>query len=303
MEAYANQTVHNGLNIDKPWGHIPIILLVGDDFQLPPISKGAFHCLLTTQEKIKQIKNIKSAALNKRIERGHHQFKRLEQKVMYLRTAHRQHPSQQRLARILKGVRGEDDSDLLEEDAEFLAKNFHLMSPHFTENDRKELCKDAMFLFANRKPKQTLNNQNLTQLQSDNNPVARIKSKTTNRLDRVVSNNAHYDNDSTPSILYICIGAKVAITGNNICPEWGLYNGAQGTVVDIVFHQHQTPNNNDLPAYVLVDFSVYFGPVFDQNHTNIVPIVPFTVWCNRSQCCQRTFLPLKLAFAKTSHTF
>ena len=303
MEAYSTQAVHNGLNTNKPWGHIPIILLVGDDFQLPPVNKGAFDSLVKVQEKIKQVDSVKSAATNKRIQRGHHQFHEIGKKVMYLKAAHRQLPSQQRLARILKGVCGEDDKGLDDEDVQFLAEKFHLMSPHFTEEDRKELYKEAMFLFANRKPKQLLNNQKLCQIQSDDNPVARIKSKTMTRFRKVVSNNSHYDNDSTSSILYICIGSKVAITGNNICPEWALYNGAQGTVIEIVYNDGESPNNNDLPAYVLVEFSIYFGPVFDPKNKTLVPIVPFTVSCNKCQCCERTFIPLKLAFAKTSHTF
>ena len=46
MEAYSRQTVHYGLNHSKPWGNIPIILLVGDSYHLSPIHKGAFDSLI-----------------------------------------------------------------------------------------------------------------------------------------------------------------------------------------------------------------------------------------------------------------
>jgi hypothetical protein len=47
----------------------------------------------------------------------------------------------------------------------------------------------------------------------------------------------------------------------NIEPKWGLYNGAIGTVVDIVYHQGENPNNGHLPKVVVVDFKHYRGPI------------------------------------------
>ena len=225
MEAYSRLTVHGGLNHDKPWGHIPIILLVGDDYQLPPIHKGAFDSLIDLQSKIEEIHKIKDPNTNKRVARGHHQFQELAKKVMYLNKSVRQHDSQHRFQSLLKGLRGENDDCLSDADIDFLATNFHLMSPHFSEDDRKNLCKDAMFLFANKKPKQLFNDQKLRELQGPANPVARIKSKTVNKHGKVLSNNKHYDNESSPAITFLCIGSSVALTGCNSCPEWGLFNG------------------------------------------------------------------------------
>ena len=41
VEKMAQKVVHNGLHNDKFFGKIPIILLVGDDYQLPPVEIGA----------------------------------------------------------------------------------------------------------------------------------------------------------------------------------------------------------------------------------------------------------------------
>ena len=55
----------------------------------------------------------------------------------------------------------------------------------------------------------------------------------------------------------LCIGASVEISGINIVPEAGLYNGARGTIVDYVFDTVCGPNDKQgdhLPRCVIVDF-------------------------------------------------
>jgi hypothetical protein len=52
----------------------------------------------------------------------------------------------------------------------------------------------------------------------------------------------------------------VEIVKANIEPKWGLYNGAIGTVVDIVYHQGENRNNGHLPKVVVVDVSTTEDP-------------------------------------------
>ena len=177
------------------------------------------------------------------------------------------------------------------------------MSQHFTAANREELCKDSLFLFANRKPKDLLNFQRMHQSHHFKNPVAKIKATTQKGL-KIVSNNSHYDEESTPSHVLLCCGAMVCVTGSNICPGLGLFNGSIGKVLDIVYAAGQSPNHNDLPLYVLVSFSLYQGKPFLSDRERVVLVVPVTVPCNNKKCpCTRTFIPLKLAFGKTCHTF
>ena len=49
------------------------------------------------------------------------------------------------------------------------------------------------------------------------------------------------------------MGLVVSFCGCNLMAEWGLYNQALGTVVDIVFDDNKKPENRDLPANVLED--------------------------------------------------
>ena len=45
MEAYCRQAAFKGTNNHLSWGGLPMVILVGDDYQLPPIDEGAFYCL------------------------------------------------------------------------------------------------------------------------------------------------------------------------------------------------------------------------------------------------------------------
>ena len=99
----------------------------------------------------------------------------------------------------------------------------------------------------------------------------------------------------------LCRKAKVEISKINIEPMYGLFNGSRGTVVDIIFHKDQNPNNRQLPKCVIVEFEQYCGPIWDKDHPKQIPVFPVTRSCN-SHCCERTQIPLSICFAKTTHT-
>lgn len=115
-------------------------------------------------------------------------------------------------------------------------------------------------------------------------------------------NNSHYDSHSIPPACLICINARVQITGRNLYPPWGLFNGSIGTVKDIVFNQNDNPNHDDLPKYIVVHFEQYIGPAWNNDDPKLVPIPVIENLCKK-KCCTQQFVPLQLAFAKTIHTF
>ena len=73
-------------------------------------------------------------------------------------------------------------------------------------------------------------------------------------------------------------------------------------MLDIVYHPEHSPPE-DLPMYVLLDIPQYCGPPFIEAAPTVVPIAPITVPCKKGFCCCRTYIPLRLAFAQTIHTF
>ncbi len=80
---------------------------------------------------------------------------------------------------------------------------------------------------------------------------------------------SHFDQNSSDKHTNICIGAKVAISNVNFLPEIGLYNGAFGDVIEIVYNNRPVgPNDKQhyhLPNYVVVNFPNLQLP------TNIAP--------------------------------
>ena len=300
MHSYASKTFHKGQNEGSIWGNVPIVLLVGDDFQLPSIDTGAFDALISNVTELKSLLRQGSRKLG-HMRYGQLLFQEAGQKVMSLSVSKRTQSNQSYFRHLLQCLRGATPEHLSEEDITFLASNYHIMSPKFTEEDRKILAREALFLFATKQPRNIFNRIRLQETHSATNPVARIRSQTTKR-GLIVSNNQHYD-ESIPSSITICREAQVSITGCNIMPSWGLFNGSLGTVKDIVFNPSESPNNGQLPQYVLVSFPTYCGPPFDKQHPKLVPIVPVSVMCSRNCCCQRKFIPLSLSFGRTVHTF
>ena len=89
--------------------------------------------------------------------------------------------------------------------------------------------------------------------------------------------------------------ARVMLT-SNLWVEFGLVNGAMGTVESICY---QTGGPPSLPTAVMVRFDKYSGPTFTNE---VVPITPIRrCWSSSGMQCSRLQLPLKLAWAVTIH--
>ena len=155
------------------------------------------------------------------------------------------------------------------------------MKAHFTPQDHTNLYKEALFPCPNKEPRDALIFQRPRACHSSDNPVARIKA-IKEEDGRLVTNNKHYDEDSILACIPLCRNAKVSITGNNICPQIGLFNGSIGTVLDIVYKENESPNNFALPSYVLVEFTFYRGKPFLSNKPKAVPFVPTTAQSKRA---------------------
>jgi hypothetical protein len=57
------------------------------------------------------------------------------------------------------------------------------------------------------------------------------------------------------AVLNICRESNVQIYGKNFEPDCGLYNGAVGTVKEIVYDKNGNPLDGPiLPKFVIVDF-------------------------------------------------
>ena len=67
MENNARQTAHGGLGAECDWGGIPIVIFVGDDYQLPSIESGAFDAAPNLPLHLKPDDNVDAATILHRV--------------------------------------------------------------------------------------------------------------------------------------------------------------------------------------------------------------------------------------------
>ena len=223
--------------------------------------------------------------------------------VMTLAKSKRVLEGQVQLQQILDKVRGSSDKTLSSQDSEYLC-SFHIDNKErFNYQDKQHIKENSLFLFANVEAKNEHNKHALKEINTADNPVAKINAQTRRQKDGAKARNVgHYDYERTPPSISIACNCQVQLTGVNLCPKWGLYHGARGKVLDIVYHPNEFPPDS-LPLYVLVDIPQYCGPAFIESAPTIIPIAPITIPCIHKFCCSRTYIPLRLAFAQTIHTF
>ena len=87
----------------------------------------------------------------------------------------------------------------------------------------------------------------------------------------------------------------------NLLTEFGLVNGSQGTIKDIIYEKGSSPE--DMPKVIIVEFPDYTGkPLLGEKYPKCIPIVPFTAQSMyRGKMRSRTQFPLRLCWAMTIH--
>jgi hypothetical protein len=204
IQNYMAQCAHQGLNKDHPWGGIPIIILVGDDYQLPPIMSGAFYALDPYQ--LTKTFRMSYAYFQIRL-KGFAEFRKIGNTVIYLEGEKRVNEGQDMFKRLLKAVRCEDENKKMTEDEVQTLLELDLYHSSFTAEQRRIIQEEATYIFANREPRDKHNSWKLKLANSSTTPVARIKSKTVKPGGRPVSNQSHFDLDRQPGRVLLCKGA------------------------------------------------------------------------------------------------
>ena len=95
------------------------------------------------------------------------------------------------------------------QDAEYLC-SFHIDNKeYFNQQDKQQIKKDALFLFANVEPKNLHNNHALKEINTQDSPVALIESQTIRLKNNSITRNMmHYDNERTPTLINIAQNAQ-----------------------------------------------------------------------------------------------
>lgn len=143
----------------------------------------------------------------------------------------------------------------------------------------------------------SLKEYNIKRIQQLKTPIAVVKSSNNNELA------AHAASNKAGNLPFQTIyseGAKVMLT-MNLWKSKGLVNGAQGTIVAIVYQPERSPPA--LPDVIFVQFDEYLGPsALPSLGEKIVPITPETFsWIQKKKSCSRTAMPLNPSYAITIH--
>jgi ATP-dependent DNA helicase PIF1 len=250
------------------------IILVGDPAQLLPVAGSPLYASSPKSQSALQ-------GLT-----GYMQFT----KAVCLQVSQRQRnddedPNQARFIEILKRLRNGmvDDNQTLE-DWQFLLNNIPTPQKliHF---------KNAIRLFSDNASCHAYNAQMLNSL---NKPITRITTNNTRSVARKASDEAF---SGLKPFLYLAIDSRITLT-NNIWTKYGLVNGANGIIRDIIYD-----DTLKQPHTILVEFGNYSGPYFfkdDDTRHKWIPINPISIY-NQNLVATRTQYPIRLAYALTIH--
>lgn len=251
------EAIYDGRLCSEDWGGIPVVILVGDDYQLPSVDPGAFDVLDWT---------IKSRRPKKMECVGINCWKEFGNDVMELK-GNKRCRENDAAGEICKRARTGDTTK--EDCKKILSLDLRNIGRVHGWAEVKKIKEKALFLFANRAPAAKMNYERLAETQSKDNPVCSFCCESKGNSPGGRAKSGHFDDNQIPPSCLCCRGAKVAITGRNFYPLWGLHNGAYGTVVDVIFKDGCNPCRGDLPEYAIIDLPCYCGPAWDMNNPTV----------------------------------
>jgi hypothetical protein len=267
-ELKLKETIFGGLLPEMDWGGLPILILVGDDYQLPPVQKeGGLEVLLN---------NTKEGNRSKVTMHGKRKMKDCAEFVMELHRSRRLGNDREKDRQLLNRIRlAYDIPSIHEEEMEQLVssdvrKLLSLRLSEIATQHGKDICKQiedkSVYLYYRNEPRIKKNIECLANCCSADNPVAFCPVFTFGKHGKAVRR--HFKNDAPENVL-LCVGSKVSLENRNFFPSWGLHNGACGTVEEIIFRKGTNPNQKQLPQYIVVNFPQYCGPAWDPDHPTV----------------------------------
>ena len=277
-EEHVRECAYNGHNYKERWGGAPVVLLFGDDYQLPPTDKNGVIDGFTKFTCSNKPKAATARSKNQQIceYEGYRILAEMMTEEVFMLTKNFR-TSDEEDSNLMNRMRVGDQTT---EDAERLM-NLHTF--YYPKSFMNEIEDDPKTLWAYAK-RDDMNKKNVDMLvktqETRKVPIARLRCR--------FENNMASDAPAYPShfygkkILYdldVCVGAQVCLETANIHPNSGLFIGAIGQVVDIVYDKSVGPNGNKqerLPRYIVVDFPSFKPPanveVWDKNNPTVSEI-------------------------------
>ena len=160
LEQHCRECANLGTRQTDSWGGIPIVILVGDDYQLPSVEPGAFYSL-DQEKRNKILSRMKNVAQMRITDNGWNEFINMSKTVMKLNTTKRVKSGDTRLQRILNAVRGEQNDFIDPKDIEHMMK-LHLEGTinhknSYTTKEAEMIKNNGLMLFATKAPRDQYN--------------------------------------------------------------------------------------------------------------------------------------------------
>jgi len=282
MEQHARYAVNRGANAEELWGGLPVVVLMGDNVQLPPVCDTPVY-----------IDHSRSAPSN----HGRLVWTSFDS-ALELTQIVRQTESEEQLRNVLMSMRTYTTTP---QQVQWLQKfQWHNLCISHGQELLRRMDEQGLYVFPTHRLEWEQNKAKLLECNGEpDHPVARIKAIDNGRhAQKADSNKA----GGLPPLLCLCHESKVMLTVN-LKATWGLFNGAVGTVVDIVYNAGSRPTDDPapLPDVVFVRFPGYKGPAYTDEDPTLVPIVPVSRCTDRLCRCKRVQVPLRLSWGTTIH--
>ena len=255
-EQVISETIFGGGHLSHlSWGGLPVVILVGDDYQLQGTEEGGVKSLSATSNRGAMTAN------------GRRVFKECSETVFKLNQVRRISDDKQEDKDLMNRIRLGDD--IQDDDVKRLMK-LHIdnIEKQHGYDYVKRIRRDAIYLFYTNEKRARHNLEMVRELSSPHNPVAFVRTISTGGA-YGKGIRSHFGASDIPKTALLFQGAKVAIEKRNFCPLWGLHNGACGIVREIIFNENANPNKGDLPDHVVVEFPLYTGPAWDKDNPKV----------------------------------
>lgn len=256
----------NGKNQQEYYGGVPVVIIFGDDCQLPPVAEGgaiaAYNKQMCNGNEQTRRRNVSDARESTRNQAtaacGEQIFTQLMISDAFILTKNMRVNADQQLyrqclAELRVGEQTEETSQAL----------LNLSLHNYPSEHRRllEQAKDTLWLCATNEAKDIINRDKLIETSKARNvPVARLKcyyypgEKYTN--DKMCPNVKHFDITRLVAETNLCQHARVAIHSINFIPEIGLFNGTMGILIEFAFSTREGPNDKQVdhnPKYIVID--------------------------------------------------
>ena len=317
VEYLLRMGMHRGGASDQDYGGLKILLLFGDDGQLPPVRQVPMF------SKKVDISSSGGPALS-----GRTHYRAITDCIFLTDvvrqanepcpggcTQHAVGEACSRFRDILLKVRygaGKNMGNnvgcepVCEGDVTWLQqRSLHRLST--AEQDRFLHSSDSLWIYPRKEDVQSKNAEKIILASRNQIPVVKCLAYDEGKCCKKALKHGNGEFGQMDRVTYLFQGAKVMLT-TNLHTNLGLFNGAVGEVRDIYYAPGRQPSKDgkEHPDVVFVEFPSYCGPSFFPGYSGLNKTVPIGTWrwqepCKHHGDCFREQFPLRPAWAITCH--